>query len=92
MSTKQEFIESMNLLNKALNIADECQPVLAKFLMEQPKNLMDMDTLDWIAVDENIKSIMKPVQEFLQQVLDTNFFKEVVEEKVSNIPGLIIAQ
>jgi hypothetical protein len=90
MSTKQDFIDSMNLLNKALNIADECQPVLAKFLMEQPKNLMDMDALDWMAVDENIKSIMKPVQEFLQQVLDTGFFKEVTEQKAVHTPSLII--
>ena len=90
MSTKQEFIDSMNLLNKALNIADECQPVLAKFLMEQPKNLMDMYALDWMAVDENIKSIIKPVQEFLQQVLDTSFFKEVAEQKAVHTSSLIL--
>jgi elongation factor P--beta-lysine ligase len=51
---------------------------------------MDMDALDWMAVDENIKSIMKPVQEFLQQVLDTSFFKEVAEQKAVHTSSLIL--
>jgi len=90
MSTKEEFIEGMKLLNKALNIADDCQPVLAKFLMEQPKKLMDMDNLDWIACDENVRLIIKPVQELLQQVIDTPFFKEIAEDKISQISSLLI--
>jgi hypothetical protein len=90
MSTKQEFLDSMQLLNKALNIADKCQPTLMEFLVSQPKSLDEMDTLDWIGVEQTVRMIMKPVQEKLQALLDDTFFKEVAAEPSLYVPGLVV--
>ena len=90
MSTKEQFLEAMQKLNKSLNVADKCQPTLMQFFAEQPTSMPDMNTLDWIAVDANIRMIMKPVQVLLQQVLDTEFFKEVAQDKEIKMTNLII--
>ena len=90
MATKEEFISGMRQLNELLNMADQCPPVMMKYLAEQDKTLNDMDELDFIGVWSNLSLILQPVVEGLSGLMDTPVFKEVKELPKAYIPGFII--
>lgn len=90
MATKQEFLEGMKALNDTLNIADDSQAVLARYLAEQDKMLKDMNELDFIAVWSNIALILQPVVIKLSATLNNPLFNEIKEMPQAYVPGLII--
>ena len=90
MATREEFIATMKALNSALNLADQCQPVMAKYLSEQDKPLLEMNELDFIGVWSNLALILQPVVNELTAVTDSSVFKEVKEMPRAHVPGLII--
>ena len=90
MATKQEFLEGMKALNDTLNIADDSQAVLARYLAEQDKMLKDMNELDFIAVWSNIALILQPVVIKLSATLNKPLFDEIKQMPQAYVPGLII--
>jgi hypothetical protein len=90
MATKQEFLEGMKALNDTLNIADDSQAVLARYLAEQDKMLKDMNELDFIAVWSNIALILQPVVIKLSDTLNKPLFDEIKQMPQAYVPGLII--
>ena len=92
MSTKDEFLEGMKALNNALNVADQCQPVLAQYLATQDKTLKEMNELDFIAVWSNIALILQPVVIKLTDVTSSPLFREIHKMPQAYVPGLIIPE
>jgi hypothetical protein len=90
MATKEEFLEGMKALNNALNVADDSQAVLARYLAEQDKTLKDMNELDFIAVWSNIALILQPVVIKLSDLLHKPVFDEIKQMPQAYVPGLII--
>jgi hypothetical protein len=90
MATKEEFLEGMKALNNALNVADDSQAVLARYLAEQDKTLKDMNKLDFIAVWSNIALILQPVVIKLSDLLHKPVFDEIKQMPQAYVPGLII--
>jgi hypothetical protein len=90
MATKEEFLEGMKALNNALNVADDSQAVLARYLAEQDKTLKDMNELDFIAVWSNVALILQPVVIKLSDLLHKPVFDEIKQMPQAYVPGLII--
>jgi hypothetical protein len=82
----------MRALNNALNVADDCQPVLAQYLATQDKTLKEMNELDFIAVWSNIALILQPVVMKLTDVTLSPLFREIREMPQAYVPGLIIPE
>ena len=90
MANKEEFLSSMRQLNELLNMADQCQPVMMKYLSEQDKPLLDMNELDFIGVWSNLSLILQPLVQNMASLMDTPVFKEIKDLPKAYVPGLIL--
>ena len=89
---RDEFIHAMHVMNKVLNMADKCQPVMMQYLSEQPTALPDMNELDFIGVWPTLAMILQPVIKQIEEFQATELYKAVAAEPDMHVPGLIIPE
>jgi hypothetical protein len=90
--TRDEFISGMHLMNKCLNLADQCQPILMQYLSEQETPLDKMNGLEFIAVEPTLLLILQPVIQKIEEFKLSEMYKAAANEGPMYVPGLVIPE